>query len=135
MTPAEARDIIFAAAIAPCHVVSCPVVFTDLPEDIPDSDLWCRFTIRHSFGSLSSLGNATGKLKYEQSGTLFVQVFSRIGQGFIDAYSLAQDIMVALRKEKNGCVWFRNVRINEIGQAGGFSQINVIANFSYEDVQ
>lgn len=141
-TFSEARDYMLSVFKAAWDTTGNPAVYEgvartpDTEGNIPDAPVWARATIRHADGFQSSL---TGPLevfkKFENIGVVIVQVFARIGDGASAAYDAAQLVATAYRVSRNLPVWFRNVRINEIGTKGEFHQINVIADFTYETVE
>jgi hypothetical protein len=133
MTPIEARDIIlgiFKAVWDPRLAL-----YTDVPGQVPTGEVvWARATIKHATGRQTSLGGPAGK-KYTDRGTVFVQVFAPVGDGSTACYAAAQEVRNAFRDANHPDVWFTNARLNEVGSAGGFDQINVTATFSYDDVR
>lgn len=126
----EARDAmlkIFNDAWGDRHAV-----WTDLPSDIPSEGVWARPTLRHESGAQSSLGDSVGTILYDNGGTLFIQVFTPMGQGSGINYDLCQILVSAYRKAK-GEEWYRNARMQEIGPDGAFLQHNVLVDFTYSD--
>lgn len=134
MTPEQARDVIlgiFKAAWDPRVAV-----YDDVPGNIPTSEtVWARATIRHATGRQSSLGGDIGSRRFTDRGTVFVQVFAPVGDGSTACYEAAREVQNAFRDARNPDVWFRDVRMNEVGADGAFEQINVLATFSYDDVR
>lgn len=103
---------------------------------VPTDDTeWARVMIRTATARTASLGNHNGRRRYEREGTLWIQLFTPAGIGLSRVYALAKiltDAFQAVRPRR--CVAFRNVRMNEIGASGNFYQINVLADFSYDEV-
>ena len=133
MTPNEAVDIIFGIFKAVWD--PRPAIYSDVGGKIPTSEgVWARATIRHAVGSQSSLGGI-GSRKFTDKGTVIVQVFAPVGDGSTACYEAARLVQNAYRDARNPSVWFRDVRMNEIGASGAFEQINVLATFSYDDVR
>lgn len=123
-------------------LTSYPAVYTgtarpaDTDGDSPSVNAWARATIRHADGFQSSLTGPLEELKrFTNIGTVFIQIFGKAGDGSTLAYDLAQIVATAYRKSRNNPVWFRRVRINEIGTRGPYEQVNVLANFTYDDVR
>ena len=119
-----------------------PAIYSDVANtqsdtgDTPSANVWARATIRHADGFQSSLtGPLEGKKRHTNIGTVIIQVFGTQGDGSTAAYDAAQTVATAYRKAPSGPVWFRRVRINEIGTSGTYNQINVSADFSYDDVR
>lgn len=100
------------------------------PDDVP----WIRVAIRTANGNTASLSNTGGRRRYVRTGTLFTQLFIPSGTGLSQGNILAKTLSDALEgKQTEHCVIFRNVRINEIGASGKFYQINVLADFVYDE--
>jgi len=133
MTPDQARDIIlgvFKAAWDPR-----PAVYDDVPGTIPTGEIvWARATIRHATAS-QTLAGEVGTRRFTEEGTVIVQVFAPVGDGSTACYAAAREVQNAFRDARNSDVWFRDVRMNEVGTEGAFVQINVLATFSYDDVR
>jgi hypothetical protein len=101
----------------------------------PSEDPWVQFVIRHASGRQASLGGV-GNRDFERQGTAIAAVFVPIGKGLSESYSLAKTVADAYEgvTSPNG-VWFRNVRIQEIGRDGEFHQTQVLAEFSYYETK
>ncbi len=137
MTFDEARDVMVGVFYSAWKALApAPVVWTDVPEDVPETETeWARVTVRHATGGQGSLAGADGAKRWDRSGTLFVQVFAPVGDGSTRAYSAAQLVANAFQDARGLSVWFRNIRINEVGTSGAFEQINVLVDFTYDDVR
>lgn len=136
MTYDEARDIINTVFLNAWGATNFPVVWRDVPGSVPTSETpWARVTLRHATGRQASLAGESGAQRWERTGTVFVQIFSPIGDGSKKGYELAQLVTNAYQSARGSDVWFRNVRINELGSDGAFESFNVLADFSYDDVR
>lgn len=136
MTFDEARDIMLAVFKAAWDPTGNPVFWTDVPGKKPPSErVWARVTIRHATGHQGSLKGAAGTQRWNRTGTIFVQVFAPVGDGSTAGYTAAQIVVNAYQAARNPDVWFRNVRMNEVGASGAFEQFNVLVDFSYDDVR
>ena len=132
----EARDAIFKVFLDAWDATGYPVTWTDVASEINNSEtVWARVVLRHADGGQASLGGEIGSKRWERSGILFVQVFAPVGDGSTAAYNAAQLVADAFQSVIGSDVWFRNVRINEVGSNGAFEQINVLVNFFYDDVR
>lgn len=133
MTADEARDEMFTVFNNAWNLTPAAerVVFGDKPG-APFTDAWARVTLRHATGRQSSLSGAMGAKRWTQTGTLWVQVFAPVGDGLVTAYELAQAVVNAFRDAKNGTVWYRNSRLQEVGSSGAFEHINVLTDFTYD---
>ena len=108
--------------------------WTDVAGDVPTTEvIWCRVTIKHTDGGQTSFGDATSRARrFSNTGTLWVQCFTPVGAGLVLARRAAQLVVTAIRDSKNEDVWFRNARMKEVGTSGAFEQINVLADFTYD---
>ncbi len=100
-----------------------------------DNTAWAASVIRHATGSQDSLGGI-GNRSFLRQGVMIVQVFTPVGNGLQESYQLAKVITDAFEGKSSPLgVWFRRVRINEIGKDGMFQQLNVIIEFEYNEVK
>lgn len=131
----EARDIINAVFKNYWDTTTFPAVYTDVPSDPPSNDTpWARLVLRHSRGGQSSLAGEIGTRRFNRVGTVFVQIFTPVGDGLTQGYNLAQGVVNAYEDARES-VWFRNVQMKEIGSNGAYEQINVTATFEYDEVR
>lgn len=138
----DARDHMLKVFKDAWDLTGYPAIYPDKAEnpdnggDTPSANVWARATIRHADGFQSSLTGPLEVLKrHSNIGVVIIQVFGSIGDGSTAAYDAAQTVVTAFRKSRGIPVWFSRVRINEIGTRGPFNQINVLADFSYDDVR
>lgn len=134
-----ARDVILGVLMPVWNGFETPplhIEFDDAPTNQQPSGVpWGRATIRNTAGAQSSLTGPFGNSKrFTNGGTLFVQLFAPIGDGSETLYDMAQAIVDAYRVAKHCNVWFRNVQMNEVGARGPWEQINVLADFTYDNV-
>jgi hypothetical protein len=102
----------------------------------PTDEPWIRVTMRHGAGGQGSLANHAGKRRWNREGTLWIQLFTPIGIGLLEGYRQAKILTDALQgAATEHCVWTRNVRINEVGKSGAFEQLNILADFTYDEIQ
>lgn len=98
---------------------------------------WMRFQIQHVDGEQDSFG-LDGEGSFEARGFVTIQLFVPQDQnGLISARQLAKVLQRAFRG-KTGVgeycgIIFRNARINEVGPEDRWFQINVLANFEYDE--
>ena len=114
-----------------------PLVYWDVSQDIPETaSPWARATLQHFTGGQASLAGDVGQVKFQRDGTLTVQIFTPAGEGLSTADALVMIVMRAFegRATPSG-VWFRSVRINEVGINGSWFQTNVLADFTYDEVK
>lgn len=103
----------------------------------PTTEAWARFTIRHGRDGQRTLGS-TGNRRFGRSGIITIQVFTPLVAG--GGLSLAENLAIIARDAYEGVgtpegVWFRNVRITEVGDEGAWHQDNVIAEFEYDEIK
>ena len=92
--------------------------------------------LRHRTGGQAGFPSATGAAMYRREGDITIQCFHPIGRGLSSAYADAKVFSDAFEgKSTSGGIWFRNVRINEIGRDGQFNQLNLIVEFVYDEIK
>lgn len=109
------------------------------PETPPPNDKpYARMVIFHGVSFQATLADKDGNRTFERNGFITVQVFAPLdGTGL----SLAENLATIGNNAFEGKsinpeqIWFRNVRINEIGPSGPWYQINVIADFVYDEIK
>lgn len=112
-----------------------PIVWSDFnARPATQNTPWARVILRHVDGRQSSLAGGLGTQRYDSSGVLTAQIFTPVGRGQTECYSLATKVQNAFRDAKLD-VWFRNVRLNERGASGNFNQIDVRMDFIYDEVR
>lgn len=133
----QARDEMLAVFKAAWDTTGHYAAYPDRPEEKPKgADPWARVTVRHAVGEQGSLANHEGRRRWERRGTLFVQIFTPSGEGLSRSDTLAKIVVDALEgKSTPRGVWFRNTRINEVGPDGDWYQVNVLADFIYDEVK
>ncbi len=103
----------------------------------PDTNLsWARVTIQHQDGRQSSLSGALGVKRFDRDGLLTVQIFVPAGEGLSEAHTLSKIVADAYEGVAgNNGIWFRNVRVNEIGPDGDWFQTNILIDFTYDEIK
>jgi hypothetical protein len=102
----------------------------------PTGDVWAGLKIRHIAGRQKALCGATGTNIFERTGNVVVMIKIRQGVGLQNFYNAGKVLADAFEgKSSPGGVWFRNVRINEIGRDGEYHQNNFIVDFEYDEVK
>lgn len=96
---------------------------------------WARVTVKHSGASQGALSSAVGDRLWERRGIIVVQVFTTLdaGGGLVLSDALANVAKNAFEGASTSSLWFRNVRLTEIGADGPWFQVNVTADFEYTD--
>lgn len=147
MTFLESRDEMFTMLLTAWNLNAMAVVGLipaiqwqglDISPIPPQGVPFGRATVHHIEGGQSTLGNSQGKNTYERVGILTFQVFGPLGsgKGLTIAEGLANIALNAFEgKASPGGIWFRNCRLNEVGVTDGWFQINVLAEFTYDEVK
>lgn len=116
---------------------------TNLVDDSepPHDAAWTRIFIRHNLGEQATLSDESGVRRFEKFGTITIQVFAPLAEGTGGsppsfAGLLAEVAKSAFEGKRTlpGNVWFRDVRINEVGVSGPWFQVNVLAEFRYDEL-
>lgn len=100
------------------------------PEDTASP--WARVTVRHTDGDQATLGSSGSRL-FSRDALVTVQIFVPVGEGLALADQLAKIAVDAFEGKKAGEVWFRRVRVNEVGPDGPWFQVNVVAEATYDE--
>jgi hypothetical protein len=132
MTARTFRDEVLPVIVAAAGAV--PIQWTDVASDPLTADQWLRVTIQHTDGGQTTLRGDTGQRKFRSEGVITVQVFTRQGTGLSNAYDLATTVKHAL-EDLHGSTRLQRVRLQEAVPRNGFSQINVLSDFEYDDVR
>ena len=129
----EIQDIFKSAWDATGHAA----VYENVDGSQPSTTApWARVTVRHVSGGQASLANHVGVRRWYRLGIVTVQVFVPMGEGLSEAYTLSKIISDAYEGAATPSgVWFRNVRINEVGPDGEWYQFNVSADFTYDELR
>lgn len=103
-------------------------------RSIPDNATWVRFNIRHAIGSQVTMG-APDANRFEQIGTVTIQIFQPEGQHGLDAQAKANTALDLYQGANIGGIHYYNARVREVGNDGnGWYQINVLTDFRYEQI-
>lgn len=136
MTYEEAIDDMQAMLLAAWNTTTFKLFFEGVDDDREsNNNPFCRSYIRHVTGRQKSLGGA-GHRMFGRNGFLTAQIYTPVGKGLQESSQLAKVVADAFegRSSDNG-VWFRNVRINEVGKDGMFMLTNVIVDFEYHETK
>lgn len=104
------------------------------PAPVPSGKPWLRVGVRHADGNQVSLGSINGKRRQEQSGVVFVQMFTPGGDGQKIADPLGDVILDAYRTggATPSGVQFRSARRAEVGKDGAWFLTNCLVDFQYD---
>lgn len=147
MTYDEARDEMFAMLKIAWDAGAGAIVSGAVPSILWQGQeygppaltaAYARATVHHNTGRQTSLTGEGGQRRFTRYGIVFIQIFvpvsfknpltiaSKLGKVALDAYE---------GRSSPGGIWFRNARLNEIGPADGWEQVNVVAEFQYDEVK
>lgn len=103
--------------------------------DDDDGRSWCRINIRHATGEQATLADPNGGSLHRQEGTVIVQVFAnyKSNKGSTLAVQLAMVAKKAFTGKRTPNVWFKRARYQEVGREGVWYQINVSADFEWDE--
>lgn len=110
------------------------VVATTQPTS---DDTWLRVSLLHATGRQSSLAGADGVRRWNRTGFISVQCFAPLARGSVQrATRLACVVRDALQgKQTASCVWFRNPRVNEVGEDKDWFNVNATIDFDYDELR
>lgn len=121
------------------------VIYPDVPlseyqqklidgADGVDIEPWARITVRHGRRRQRTFGHSANSRLYDSMGVVFIEVYTPMGTGLTQAYTLAELVRNAFEgiSTPNG-VWFRDVQIRESGSEGLWSSLQVTAEFEYQE--
>jgi hypothetical protein len=129
----EARDAMLAVFKAAWG--NRAALYSDVPGTPPTTEVvWARVTVLHATGGQGSLTGGLGTVQWDNKGVLWIQVFAPKGDGGKAGYEAAQ-LLVNAYRDARGSVWYRNIRMNEMGTDGAFERFDVKADFEYTDVR
>lgn len=137
LTYQQARDEIFALFKTAWDTTGYSVHYQDVRRQRDtDNEPWAVVTLQHSSGFQATLSGVSGSRTFARLGFITVQIFTPSGKGLQESYDLCKVVSDAFEGATTpGGVWFRNVRLNEVGRDGEFYQLNVIAEFRYDEIK
>jgi hypothetical protein len=96
---------------------------------------WAQTSLRHAAGSQATLSDDTGRRRFQKVGIVAISIFAPLAKGLELGELLAEIAKAAFEgRSTPGGVWFRNVRILEVGIDGPWFQWNVLAEFRYDEL-
>lgn len=136
LTFAQANDDILALLKAAWDPTGHEMFYDDIRDQREtDQTPWAQVVVRHAAGQQDTLGGV-GNRSFLRLGVVIVTINTPSGSGLSIAYALAKVVADAYEgvSSPNG-VWFRNVRINELGRDGTFYRTNVLIDFEYSEMK
>lgn len=138
---ALARDEVFAMirAAVLAEDADVKIYWQGVPaNNSPNSqDSWIRVEMQHVAGRQASLAGVDGVRRWNRTGFISVQCFAPLAGGSVQkATKLAGVVRDALQgKATASRVWFRNARVNEIGEDRDWFNVNAIIDFDYDELK
>ena len=115
------------------------LLWDDVQGDAPGHDAngepvsYGRCTVRHLLGGEETIGGE-GLGKDLQQGQVVVQVFTPKGHGYLTADPIVQVVKRFFQRQRfGGDGYFFEVTASEIPSATDWVQVNVVAQFRYEE--
>lgn len=135
-TVENARDEMYALA-RDAFAGKCQLIYDDMKAENPNGpEPWARVTVRHTAGGESSISRGNGKGRYNRVGTLYLNLFAPAGDGLRVLDPLVKVALDAYEgKTTPSGIWFTKVQVRELGIQNGLYQVNVLVNFSYDEVK
>jgi hypothetical protein len=136
LTYKQAKDEMLDKFKAKWDLTGYPVSYQDVRKQRPrEDDPWANVFINHASGGQRAFGG-NNQRTFNRTGFITVQLFTPSGKGLQEAYDLAKVVSDAFEGIATpGGVWFRNVRLNEVGRDGEFFQLNVVVEFVYDEIK
>lgn len=112
-------------------------VYENVKGRVPTGqDAWARPTVQHAKGGGQSLTGANNKIKYTRQGVMTVSIFIPNGNGLALGRSLGKTVADVFEgKATASAVWFRDVRVVEVGPSNEWYQFNVVIEFTYDEIK
>ena len=136
LTYEQANDDMLKMITDAWSVTGNKIYFESVQDDRETDTLpFYKVWIRHVDGGQRTLGGKGARL-FDRKGFVRIEVYSRITNGLQESYQLAKVASDAYegRSSDNG-VWFRQVRIREMGKDGTFNRTDVIVDFEYHEMK
>lgn len=116
-----------------------PIVYqgVESPDKMPTDKVWIRLSQQTVLESQATLSGNDLKRRYTTDGLMFAQVFipKAPPENYAKGLEIANLIKKAFRgKQTSSCMWFRNVRIQELPPEDAWFRINVISEYHYDEI-
>lgn len=104
---------------------------------VPTNKFWARVSQQTVIEGQATLRGTDLTRRYRSEGLIFVQLFG--AKDLIEDYAkltkLGALIKTAFRgKQTNGCIWFRNTRIQELPNEDAWYRLNVVSEYTYDEI-
>ena len=115
-----------------------PAIYDNVAAEHPsNAAAWVRVSVKHNQGAQATIGGSPGNKRFRHYGLVVVEVFVPTGQGLTAADGYVKVLFDAFegKATKGDGAFFYNVRSNEVGQNDNWFQVNVIAEFQWDEVK
>lgn len=132
----DARDRILSPLKDVVTANSLYAIYDDTKKAVPnDATTWVRISVRHRRGSRASLGNKAGSRKNNQSGFVFIEIYTPRENGLVNSDIISAAFAENIRSGQDGDIWYSDVSEIEVGEDGNWFRVDVIAEFNYDLIQ
>lgn len=110
--------------------------FADVEKDDIPNGYFVRFSMQPVTQRQATLRNGEDQ-RYRSQGVVYLQVFSlRSDELYGERGRKLADAGRKLFRGKSldGCIWFRNVRVNRLEPEPKFGRYNVVAEYEYDEI-
>ena len=127
------------AAGAGAVVTPVPTIYWEgigLPDPPPINVPWARVAVKHTPKTKSFLAGALGTKRFEFIGVVLVNIFVPLTHTNVvnTAVSLGDvGVSAFAGKATSNAVWFRNPSVQEVGVSDSYYQVNISAEFIYDN--
>jgi hypothetical protein len=111
-----------------------PYVFDNETKDTKGLDEWVRVIVRHTSGGQDSLG-AVGNRRYERRGLVLIQLYAAVNRGLLRLDELANTALGLFEGKTIDQVFFYDARPQEAPKEGQWARLNVIVEFTYDEIK
>lgn len=144
---AAARDEVFNQYISnvldnTVSIIGEPLytVYQGVESDgkIPSNKFWARISLQTVTEEQATFRGSDLQRRYETNGLVFVQLF--MAKEKPENYQLGLKLAVIIKnafrgQQTDGCIWFRNVRIQEnLPAESSWFRLNVVAEYQYNEL-
>jgi hypothetical protein len=117
-----------------------PTIYDNVAGQQPaDGSAWVRVQVKHNpgAGGQTTIGGDAGNKRFTRYGMVVCELYVPTGKGKSAYTGFVETIMRAFegKSARNGGAFFFNVRPQEVGQEGDWFKVNVIAEFSWDQIR
>lgn len=117
-----------------------PVAYDNVAFNQPgDGSAWVRVQVKHNpgAGGQATIGGDPGNRRFCRYGLVVCELYVPNGKGKSAYTGFVETILKAFegKSARNGGAYFFNVRPQEIGQEGDWFKVNVIVEFSWDQIR